>query len=308
MEPQQPMPTRKDSRPTLLRPQWRTAGIDWYRYVVEEPEHVRRGLEIAKELQAEDEAKGLKKWGWSLPPYHGEGTERVRWGLWRGRLLWETSGRWAPHTWTRLPSCGGRATRVDLQMTLRLSRPHLALWERLAPREATTHPFRLPSGTPCRVEQGANGLGVFRVAPRDDPEHGRCYDKGAEQGSDVEGHRWRVEWELKYDQAERIACQHLQDMKNPEWCGSYVASRWLSRVGLWPFSRDVEERARLRGEPEPVATVDKLRDWMQSSVAPVVQRLLKVAPPEDVLEWLGLDHVAEPRRPLDDHLGEVPTA
>lgn len=269
--------------------------MDWFRYRIDDPEVIRHAVEIAREIQAEDVAAGSKEWAWKLPPYYGTRTRRLGWGIAAGRMMWETSGREAPHTWTLLPSSGGKATRVDLQMTLRLSRPHPCLWERLAPREATTRQFRLPSGTPCRVEQGANGLSVFRVAPRDDPEHWRWYDKGAEAKSDVHGHRWRGELELKKTQAERIVCQHRADLMNPEWCGSYVASRWLSSAGLWPFSKDAEARAPLRGEPKPVPNVDALRDWLQSSVAPCIQRLKRVVTPAELLEWVGLDDVCEPR-------------
>lgn len=288
------------------RPLERTGGIDWYRYIVEDGETVRLALEIADEIQEEDRQNGSKSHSWTFGPYVGHATESLRWGRFGGKLLWETSGARAPSTWTRMPSSGGKATRVDLHQTLRLSTPQPLLPHRLLPPEAMTHPYRLPCGTPVRLETGADGLWCGRVARRTAPEHWRLYDKGRERKSHAAGELWRLELELKGTQAQRITCQHLQELKNPEWCGNYCASRWLSRGCSWPFSKDVEALAPLRGDGPPPQTADALLKWLETSVRPVVERLRPAVGHRALRVALGLTGNALTRGSDSGREGDIP--
>lgn len=283
----------------------RTAGIDWYRYITEDGEAVREALEMADAIHEEDRQRGSRFHPWSFQQYHGYASESLRWGRDGGKLLWETSGQRAPSTWTRMPSRGGKATRVDLQTTLLLSQPQVDLPKQLVPPEAMTPPYLLPRGVPVRLEQGARGLYCVRVARRSAPEHWRVYDKGREQKSHDAGHLWRLELELKKADAEALACQYREEMQTPEWVSSYCVQRWRSRGCLWPWSTGALLAAPLVRESDGPVPAERLAEWLKTTVAPTMPRLLTVYSRQELLKMLGLDFQSTQRLAADERRAAI---
>lgn len=272
----------------------RTAGVDWFRYRVNGLREVRAVRDAIEAIQDEDRAKGSKLGKFSLAGYTGPRTESIRYGLRGGKLLWETSGEQAPYTWTRVPLCGGSITRVDLQVTLRLSTSLPGFGMRFLPPEATTPPFRLANGTGVWWKQGAGGYWHGQVAARTADAHFRLYDKGGESGRDAYNRLWRLELEAKYSHAEALGCQAEQEMRNPEWCGRYVESLWRSQGLLWPIPRHAGEHVPLRMPERARPTAAKLGEWLIRSVRPVIPRLLTVYSVNEILQMLDLDTLAAP--------------
>lgn len=293
------MATRRRKPAEQQCPQEWTAGVEWFRYRVDGPGAVRDAWRAALDIQAEDIKAGSPVRQWSFKGYVGKATDRIRWGRRGSTLIWETSGAWADSTWRLMPLCGGRATRIDLHSTVLLSQPQPGYGMRCLPPEATTPPHRLPSGKPVGLQWGADGMWLGTVGRRTCPEYLRLYDKGVEQRLLGSGRMWRLELEVKYAQAEALCREEARSMLDPRWVASYVTSRWLSSGLLWPLRHDVQCLAAVRAAPKPESTSPALLAWMNRSVAPVVSRLLRTTPLDDILLSLGLLTAVELRRPND---------
>jgi hypothetical protein len=278
----------------VSRPQERTAGLDWFRYRVDHPEVVEQAQREAETIQAEDRARGEKVKPWTFQGYAGQASPRIRWGRRKGRVIWEASGQPCASTVTRMPSSGGRATRIDLQLTMRFWPPQPDYGTRCLPPEATTHRRRLPSGIPCGQSLGADGMWLGTVGDRTRHEYFRLYDKGVETRDFAAGNLWRLELEAKHDAARALCEHHLDQMTVPDWCASYVTSRWLSVGCLWPLGMDGERLPAARRAGKEPPTSDALMAWLALSVRPVIGRLLKTQSPEALILALGMERHVVP--------------
>lgn len=284
-------PPKRPERPL----EW-TAGIDWFRAKVTGSAQVRAAHEWALEIQREDESRSEKVKPWRFQGYEGKASPRVRWGRKGGALFWETSGAWADRMIRRAPMSGTRCTRIDLQSTVRFSRPQLHFGTASLPPEATIHPRRLRSGIPVGLSTGADGMWLGTVGRRTSPEYFRMYDKGVETRDHSAGYKWRLELEVKYSHASELCLTQLENLKDPAWCASYAISRWLSLGCLWPTTMPEQLPDAVRPEPTPAPSYVALLRWMEESVSPAVFRALKGCTVTEVLRALGLEAVAEARR------------
>lgn len=289
------MPIAPQTTPGDDCPPERTAGIDWFRRKVSDPNGVRHCQDAARALQHEDIEAGepLKDWQWQ--GYTGKRTPRIRWGRKGRNLFWETSGAWAAHTTSRMPLSYGHSTRIDLQLTLAYSQPQPAFGTRSLPPEAMTHPRRLPSGIPVGLTTGADGMWLGTVGQRKRPEYFRLYDKGVETRTRTAGHIWRVELETKHEAAEALGCLTPELLLDPTWCARYVTSRWASLgcISHWDAGDGSLARVAPVEKPEPSSAM--LLHWMERSVKPVVERLVRAGKVDQVIVALGLANHAIPR-------------
>lgn len=278
-------------------PQEWTSGVDWFRYRVDGPGVVREAWQMAVEIQDDDRMEGERVRPWRWQGYEGKRSPRIRWGMKGHTLFWETSGAWAEYTWRRMPLSGGRATRIDLHSTVRLSQPRRDFGMRCLGRAATTHPYRLPSGTPVGLQRGADGMWLGTVGRRTCPEYFRVYDKGVETRDFNAGHLWRLELEVKYAHAEALCREHSRDLMSPKWVASYATSRWRSFGLRWPLRSDEEQLAGVRRAARPEPTTEARMEWLRHTVRPVVCGLTMTTDVSAILEALGLNGVAVPREP-----------
>lgn len=294
------MPLRSPPPAVGVCPTERTAGVDYFRYRVAALRDVRTVRDHVRHIQEEDVAKGSKRAKWRFNGYEGFQTERIRYGERSGRLIWETSGKSAPHTWTLVPLVGGTAMRVDVQTTLRLSHSLVEFGKRFLPPEATSLPYTLPNGMEVTQRRGARGLWFTSVAARTGDRHFRLYDKGAEQKDDPPGKKWRIELEAKYRLAEGLCREAVERLKDPEWCDSYVESQWRSVGCYWPIPSIAGYDVAVRLPPKRMPGVSDLAIWVNRSVRPTIPRLLKCYTVGEVLTMLGLEEVASPRRSANE--------
>lgn len=290
------MPTERRPSVGPVRPIERTAGVDWFRFRVDGLGAARVALDAALTIQEEDQQRGSYRKPWSFQGYEGERTERIRWGVRHGKLIWETSGEWAPTTWTRMPLCDGVATRVDLQQTLRLSQSLPDYGMRFLPREATTLHQTRRSLRAIGISSDSRGLWCGSVGRRISPSFFRLYDKGVEKRCAPLGTLWRVELEAKYQHAEVLCRDHREILTSPSLCASYVESQWLSAGCSWraPLTGNGGVDVKIPARPAPSCSA--LACWLQRTVAPVIPRLLAVYTVREVLAMLGMQDVAEPTR------------
>lgn len=272
-----------------------TAGVDWFREVYDDLGRAAKARDVLRALQALDEKQGMAVKPWSFMGYEGFRTQRVRWGVRQGKTLWETSGEWAPYTWDRMPLSGGRTTRLDLQVTVRLSKalPGFGTrWHALFTTPATTPS---PSRTRVGLSSDSKGLWCGTVGDRTRHSFWRVYDKGIESGKADSGRVWRIEHETKSRLAE-ATCRELRKDKAPATLSAcLVRSHWLSSGGSWPIDVPLDDVERVKAPPRPEASAPALMTWLSRTVRPVVSRLLHVYTPDEIADVLGLPRCSDRR-------------
>ena len=271
-----------------------TAGIDWFRYIINAPSDSRPARERIDEIQQRDRAAGSKLRRWSFEGFRGFASDSIRWGERLGDLLWECSGETAAATMDRMGWSSGHCSRIDLQITWSLSSGQPALGTWLLGSKLATIPRRRSSQTPSGLSVSSTGLWLGTVGRRTSPSYYRLYDKGVELKSAPPGHVWRLELEAKGSHSKAIVCNYPEELKQPTWCAQYLVSRWKSLGCLWPYEQFTDAQLDPAVLPKSAPTASRLAFWLMTSVAPAVRRLLTVFTVAEVLEMLKLSDVAAP--------------
>lgn len=275
----------------------RTAGLDWYRAILNNSRSISEAEMLASAIQEEDRSLGSKTQRWYFEGYRGWATERIRYGTQGVKFAWETSGTAAPSTAGLMLKYGGKITRLDLQATWRHStaRPEFGM-QCMRLSNSILHPH-LPSRRPGGLTLGSRGYWCGTVGVRTSRSYGRLYDKGVEKKAAPPHHIWRIELEAKKDfgvaLGEELKCQ--QDVT--QWVYRRLKQWWRSQGFIWPTADCDADLPPVKAPPRHVPSAGELLMWLRASVAPTIPRLLQAFTVADVLETLGLDHVATPKTP-----------
>jgi hypothetical protein len=269
-------------------PPERTAGLDWCRVILELHDAQVKARDLIEEIQVEDFEAGSRLKPWSFQGYEGRQSDSIRFGVREGRMLWETSGERCQDTARRMRSSGGRASRVDLQQTLRFSAPQPQFGMRCLPRAATTLPRQLPSRTPVGLQWRSNGAWCGTAGRRTSSVYGRVYDKGTESGAAAPGLLWRVEIEAKHREAEALWRDHQEDLENPDWVASYSELRWRSLGCSLPLSKHGMRSVSVRRAAPAERSAGARLDWLTRSVRPTLPALARAVGWPRVYQALGI--------------------
>jgi len=297
------MPSRDGNTDDAICPLEMTGGVDWFRYRVDDFKGVRETRDAIEVIQDEDVGRSSKKKPWRFQGYQGWATDRLRWGTRGGKILWECSGPAAASTWTALPLSGGKATRVDLQLTLSLSKPLRTFGMQCMPPSMTSSPTPQPSRIRYGQSVDSSGLWCGTAARRTNATYLRLYDKGVEQRDAEPGRRWRLELEAKYEHAEELCNSHREKLSDPLFCAKYSVQSWRSLGCSWPISDSDDTYGAIVRPKRPVPTAGSLAIWLTRTVRPVIPRLLTAFTVSEVLEMLGLETHAAPVRRYHENAG-----
>lgn len=294
--------------PNASRPIKWTAGVDWYRFVVDRLGDVPIARDRADYLMYEDEQRASSVKPWKFQGYSGWASDRIRYGERGGKLLWECSGATAADTMDRMGSYSGHCCRIDLQTTWSLSTGQRALGTSLLGSKLATIRRRRSNQTPCGLSVSSTGLWLGTVGRRTSHSYFRLYDKGVESNCAPPGKVWRLELEAKGPHAKGLACNFPRELKSPTWCARYLVQRWKSSGCSWPYEQFTDAPPDPAVLPKEMPTAGRLALWLSHSVAPTLPRLLTVFTVAEVLEMLKLSDVAAPTgkanaqrtRPPDD--------
>ena len=276
-----------------------TAGIDWITYIARDRNSYPRLNGLARELCEEYGDPVHVEKPFSLARYRGWRTPVARVGQSGASTLLQVSGRVSAEAWTRLVSCGGAPTRLDVQVSLHLptSQPHF--WSSFLRRSTQRHQRPLSSLPRSGVRSDSSGYRLGTVGDRTKARYLRVYDKGVEQKSHPAGHFWRMELEAKKALARNL-WRDLQGTRDVQsWAFDTVSQQWRSSGYCWPLSG---ARAGVRGVSayeRRDADAVKLAKWARESVAPAMQRLVAKYGVKGVQAILGLE--------IHDELSHPPT-
>lgn len=276
------------------RPEKWTAGVDWFRWKVDQLGAVRNVLARIRELQQQDVEAASSLKPWKFQGYEGLASDSIRWGKRGGYLLWESSGDRAASTMASMAPSGGYCLRCDLQTTVRFSSsvPHFGT--SLIGYSQETTPIPLRSQIQRGVSTQTTGLWLGTVGRRTSPSYLRVYDKGVESKTAPPGVVWRVEVEAKNTHSRKLCQDHLSSLRDPRFCASYVASS-VTRLGLrWPFSALASLPVDVKLGKKEQSTAGQLAIWLTHTVRPTIPRMLSVFTVAEILEMLNLSDVAAP--------------
>lgn len=182
--------------------------------------------------------------------------------------------------------CEGRASRLDLQATIRLDRDRRGI-----ARDTLARIFKQeqegawPSQMGFSFFAGGDRGDSLYVGSRSSEVYRRLYDKSRESGLEAGLWLWRWEVEFKGKRA-RQAMVTLYTYHNNAACAQNLVGTDWRKLGLpesWMFHVKHDELA-----PLPQKTDDEKRlKWLEKLVRPSVNRLRRNGRGDDALDALG---------------------
>lgn len=292
--PQRHMPSASCRKSGTFEPEWIRPGIDWLTFITDDRKSTDSLVSVLTPLAREQAARGEKKRPFRFMGWKGESLGGVRLGIRGDTAVAQLSGELCNDSWTLLRSSPGRVTRLDLQATLKLSTSRTDFARRLLRHSARTRQLPPERRTPTSYSSATSGLRIGTAGLRTRRSYLRVYDKGAEAETHKPGILWRVELEAKRDLAPQLWNRIKSAPDVPQLCYDSCAQSWKQAGLRWPLPKSTKGYAmppKQKKEPPPAHA---LGAWLRTSVAPTIPRVLAVYSVADVLDMLGMSHLAIP--------------
>jgi len=223
---------------------------------------------------------------WSMSGYQGFACGSLQCGMRPDGYIFRLGGEWAKRHWRDVFHATRKASRLDLQYTLRFNCDPSRIISR-SYRQAKREKARHPHGPSHSLYSASNQSSTLYLGSRYSERMARIYDKGRESKSENFRNCVRLEEELKGDTANNFAHQLFvsEDEQRAilsEVCGfiqDRKVSTWLT-VDHLPCSH----------AHRPATDIERRLAWLQVGVRPSVQWLVERIGRDRVLAALGLDH------------------
>lgn len=260
------------------------ANVDWVTYVYPDVSSAERAIWRAEHWQQAEKARGNRVRPWSLASYRGSSCGGVAFGRMSGGGLVQVSSTRADAAFPILASLGGSPSRIDLALTCHLepgvNSPALEAYHSTPDVKSVGRQVRAKT-----LIQSTGGGATCYVGSPTSEQRLRVYDKGAEEGSEAPGVKWR--WELQLRRKRAVA--YSDHVLAAPHRASAVASAVLGYVGRLGLRSPAIARpsSHVRGGPA-VTDASNTMGWLVAGVRPAVARLLHIYPREIILQALGL--------------------
>lgn len=276
------------------------SGLDWITWVVPHSKETREIEWVGDHLIEQEAAQGSKVKETGFLGYRGRKCSRIFTGSRPDGRLLRISGDLASTAWTLLQSSSGRPTRLDVQTSFWLTEPQTHLGTRLT-SSPTAKSFTRRGPPLRRTTQTDNfGLACGTVGKRASPFYLRVYDKGTETKTEPPGRYWRWELEAKSHLAEELWREFLAAEDKTRWCYECCErSGRYSRV-FWPLPPSSCAGVLPAARAKQPADVSRTFKWLETTVAPTIERLVAALGTSAVLRALGLDGYAIPLTELTE--------
>lgn len=269
------------------------AGVDWLTWVVPRTKETQWVGEMGRRLVRQQCERGAKLSVMRLEGYTGEQAEQCAYGSRSDSEYLRLSGSLAASHWCELRSSSGHPTRLDVQTTFKLKTSHKSFGTQCLKVNPAAG-FRFRGRPPKRaLHRDSAALWCGTVGTRTARAYLRVYDKGVESGSDAPGVRWRIESEVKGTLARQAFAELVADGDPPGWCVTWC-KRAIRNVGSrWPIPGNDEVAPLPPVPPRDLASIERTRKWLETSVAPCIDRMVIALGTQAVLQALTLDRYAE---------------
>lgn len=265
------------------------AAVDYLTATASEPAKASKLSELGRELGLTEYNDGNIMHRWRFMGYTGWKCGQASWGQREDGAIVMTSGGLAHKAWNSLVPQAERITRIDLAVTIEISKPdpevaHMCYrWicenTDISPNVKYTFITSLRSGD------------TLYCGRRTSPMFGRLYDKGAEQGDMPLGKLWRYEVEIKKPQATPRALA-LLDASYPEDAIKSYVYEWFEARQVPPLFNKGVNYAPVEVEAR-VTDDDRTIQWLSSQVRPAIIRLAKKGKFNKAIDALELSTIGK---------------
>lgn len=272
-----------------------TGGVDWITFITDDRKSTDSLVSTLEPIARGELGRGEKRRPFRFMKWRGEMAGAVRLGIQGDTAVAQLSGDLCASTWTHLRSLPGRVTRLDLQTTLRLSTPQKGFARSLLRPSEKTRQLPPQSRVPTSYSSDTRGLRIGTVGLRTNRRYLRVYDKGREADTHPAGTLWRVELEAKRDLAPKLWNRMRVEPDAPMVCYESCARAWRQSGYRWPLPRPSRDSVVPPANARTPAPAHALAAWLRTSVAPAIPRILAVYSTTELLDMLGLSHLATER-------------
>lgn len=246
------------------------AGADYIRLTHADERLYGEWRDIMLAEYTEEEHQGRKPhWRWIMG-YYGQVGEHCFVGKGEQGAMVQASGSLANHLFYPLSRTGGRASRIDLQMTVvPPTDPNDYLNSAYIYACAKEH----TRGRPSMVQFNDTNYGarMVSIGSRQSEVYGRIYDKGKESKEPLYSGMVRLEIEVKGKQAPDLQ-RFLMEDRMLTFHAKHITQQWFKQRGVPMFWEDDTP-----GEMPPAVRRTKTDEtklaWLSTQVAPTLKKL-----------------------------------
>jgi hypothetical protein len=264
-------------------------GVDWITCTFRGDTSRKEASLLAHAGMAEAERAGDRYREWRNKWYEGDQVGAIRLGHRREDTMVQVSGAAAQHMWRALIPHAHNVSRLDIQVTVVLTRANLSVAADGFALASTTNKGRGKPPKIGRYYDNQSGDTLY-FGCRSSAYFLRLYDKGVESGSHAPGLRWRYEGEVKGKAAFRAATTIRTAPEEARAIGSAVHALFSTR-GVIPLFRAAGEFSFQNGR-EPTDR-ERTLEWLACSVRPTLQRAAREGWYIEALNALGLNDLVE---------------
>ena len=260
-------------------------GVDW---ITATGQRGKRDLQLAVTAhsildRAASPNAQVKTWMWQR--YQGKSTEGISYGVREDGAILRLSGDQADTYWRDAVRNADRATRIDVQATVRFDPPDRAI-AAAAYKQALAYNDDGHRQTEVRAIIHNGHVETLYLGSRKSPTFGRLYDKYAESEEARYADCWRYEVETKEEVANQLG-RRLYRHDHPYRAISAYLFDWFSKRGVVPrFDRGTGEMRVSRTPPDD--DDERRLKWLREQVGPVVAGLSARGRRGDALAAIGV--------------------
>lgn len=233
---------------------------------------------------SQEEKRGMDQRAWTFSGYRGLAAGSVQFGDRDDGVCFRLGSHMAKKNWRTVFETCRRASRIDLQYTLRFECDPAQIIARHY-RQAKREKKRCPGGPSFSMFSPSDTSSTLYLGSRSSDVFMRIYDKWRESKSDAWSKCVRFEMELKNNPATSFAHSLLTEGSDG---GPIIAeiSRLLEGRGQTPWI--TETRRASFDAPLPASDDSRSLTWLATQVAPVLERLFEKGKGEEALRALKL--------------------
>lgn len=265
------------------------ASVDYLTATAAEPIKASNLMAMGQYFVESEFNDGNNVYTWKFMGYTGKKCGQVSWGRRADGVIVMTSGGMAHKAWNTLIPKAERITRIDLAVTIEISKPDPEIAHQCY-RWILENTDISPNVKYTLITSLRSGDTLY-CGRRTSPMFGRFYDKGAEQGDMPLGKLWRYEVEIKKPEATPRALA-LLDASYPEDCIKSYVYEWFESRQIPPLFNKGFNYAPVEVEAR-VTDDDRTIQWLSSQVKPAIIRLAKKGKFNKVVDALELSTIGK---------------
>lgn len=261
------------------------SGVDWITGTGPASGAVDVLVQKTSRWLKDEEAAGEELRSWGFSEYRGFACGSVQVGQRHDGYIFRLGSHMAQRHWQDVFKATRRATRIDLQYTLRFNCDASQIITRSF-RQAKRAKRKHPHGPSHSMLHASDQSSTLYLGSRASEKFGRIYDKGRESKNEAFKNCVRFEGEFKGNTANNLA-HYLFGLEDCEAAIISEVRAFVQDRGIAPWLT-VAHLPCSHAPRLPTDAERRLR-WLQTGVRPTVQWLLARVGRDAVLRALGLD-------------------